>query len=157
MPSAETLGHVVAAKVATGELGIRLGLSDEDLAVVTRVLAAGAHGWRAFECETLAADGTYVGTVRMTTHPAVGASADDPGAADAPAEIVARDPGEDDAIPRTASRRARPKRTPAQLRVREALARAKSNRASRKGHSGTGDETLENPPESADSPATANT
>ena len=112
------LGHVVVAKVATGELGARLGLGDDELALVTRVLAAGAHGWRAFECETLAADGTYIGTVRLTTHPAVTGRG---------GEIVARDPGEEEAVPSAARRRARPKTTPAQARVRAVLARATSD------------------------------
>jgi hypothetical protein len=112
------LGHVVAAKVATGELGARLGLDDDELALVLEVLAAGAHGWRAFECETLAADGTYVGTVRLTTHPSARAQG---------GGIGARDPGESDAVPGAARRRARPKFSPAQTRVRAALARAPSD------------------------------
>jgi len=112
------LGHGVVAKVATGELGARLGLGDDELALVTRVLAAGAHGWRAFECETLAADGTYIGTVRLTTHPAVTGRG---------GEIVARDPGEEEAVPSAARRRARSKTTPAQARVRAVLARATSD------------------------------
>ena len=111
--------HVVAAKVVTGELGARLGLSDQDLALVTSVLAAGAHGWRAFECETLDADGTYVGTVRLTTHPAVGT-----GGTPAAGGIVAAEPGDAERAPKAALRRARPKRSPAQTRVRAALERA---------------------------------
>ena len=115
--AAKILGHVVAAKVVTGELGARLGLGDDELALVTRVLAAGAHGWRAFECETFAADGTYIGTVRLTTHPAVAGRG----------EIMARDPGAEEAVPDAALRRARPKTTPAQARVRAMLARATSD------------------------------
>jgi hypothetical protein len=133
----EILGHVVAAKVATGELGARLGLSDAELAIVTKVLAAGAHGWRAFECETLDADGTYAGTVRLTTHPAVTPAETMPGT------IVATDPGSEAALPDAAQRRARPKRTPAQFRVRAALGQAApSDPESRKGD-----------PERLDSPA----
>jgi len=45
----KTLGHAVAAKVVTGELGARLERGGDELALVTRVLAAGALGWRAFE------------------------------------------------------------------------------------------------------------
>jgi hypothetical protein len=109
----DSLGHVVAAKVASDELGARLGPSQAELALVAKLLAAGAHGWRAFECETLDADGTYVGTVRLTTHPAVGRSGR--------GAIIATDPGGDAALPDAAQRRARPKRTPAQARVRAAL------------------------------------
>src|ERR1700723_3752385 len=103
------LSHVVAAKVASGELGVRLGLPDDELGVVMAVLAAGAFGWRAFECETLDADGTYVGTVRLTTHPAVGAGA-------ARIGVAALDPCVEEATPAAAQRRARPKSTPAQGR-----------------------------------------
>ena len=113
--ASEILGHVVAAKVATGELGARLGLSKAELAVVTKLLAAGAYGWRAFECETLDADGTYAGTVRLTTHPAVTPAGAKSGA------LVASDPRDEGAVPDAALRRARPKRTPAQSRVRAAL------------------------------------
>lgn len=114
----EILGHVVAAKIATGELGDRLGLSKAELAVVTKLLAAGAYGWRAFECETLDADGTYAGTVRLTTHPAVTPAGAQRGA------LVASDPRSEVAIPDAAARRARPKRTPTQSRVRAALGHA---------------------------------
>lgn len=107
-------GYVVAARVASGELGTRLGLSDHDLAVVTLVLATGAHGWRAFECETLDPDGTYVGTVRLTTHPAAGAGKALPG-------VVIVHGHDEDPAPAAARRRARPKRTPAQRRVQAAL------------------------------------
>ena len=114
MAANEILGHVVAAKVATGELGARLGLSDAELALVAKVLAGGAYGWRAFECETLDADGTYVGTVRLTTHPAMTRTGRG-------SPIIASEPGGEAALPSAAQRRARPKRTPAQTRVRAAL------------------------------------
>jgi hypothetical protein len=138
----EILGHVVAAKVASGEMGVRLGPSQAELVVVAKLLAAGAYGWRAFECETLDADGTYVGTVRLTTHPAARSAGRGAGA------IVAADPTSDVALPDAARRRARPKRTPAQARVRAVLGHpAPSDPESRNGDP----ETLETPVAAGDS------
>ncbi|HUZ72672.1 MAG TPA: hypothetical protein VMU87_06785, partial [Stellaceae bacterium] len=104
-----------------------LGLGDDELALVVGLLAAGAHGWRAFECETLDTDGTYVGTVRLTTHPAAGRGRAAP--------MIVPVAGDDEPAPGAALRRARPKRTPAQRRVASALAGAASDPAWRNGDS----------------------